>query len=146
MGDAPTSVSQYLAGHLGNLTPEQQKSLETFKESLANAGLYSPAVDSQDSSHDDPTLLWVTKLTKIKMHVCLLLWFWCRRFLRARGFNVEAAQKQFTDAENWRKKHDVHKLYHGMSAEIIEHTKRFYPRWTGRRDKVWHNDFETARI
>jgi len=115
MGDAPTSVSQYLAGHLGNLTPEQQKSLEAFKESLANAGLYSSAVDSRDSSHDDPTLL---------------------RFLRARAFNVAAAQRQFTDAENWRKKHDVHNLYHEMSAEIIENAKRFYPRWTGRRDKL----------
>jgi len=60
----------------------------------------------------------------------------CRRFLRARGFNIAAAQKQFTDAENWRKKHDVHKLYHGMSVEIIEQSRRFYPRWTGRRDKV----------
>ena len=60
----------------------------------------------------------------------------CRRFLRARGFNIAAAQKQFTDAENWRKKHDVHKLYRGMSVEIIEQSRRFYPRWTGRRDKV----------
>ena len=60
----------------------------------------------------------------------------CRRFLRARGFNIAAAQKQFLDAENWRKKHDVHKLYHGMSVETIEHARRFYPRWTGHRDKV----------
>ena len=59
-----------------------------------------------------------------------------RRFLRARGFNIAAAQKQFTDAENWRKKYDVHKLYQGMNVETIEHARRFYPRWTGRRDKV----------
>ena len=75
MGDAPTSVSQYFAGHLGNLTLEQEKSLEAFKESLAKAGLYSSAIDGQDASHNDPTLLWVTKLAKTKMRVCLPLWF-----------------------------------------------------------------------
>ncbi|KIM42946.1 hypothetical protein M413DRAFT_392210 [Hebeloma cylindrosporum] len=115
MGDVSTSTSLPLAGHLGNLTPEQEKSLETFKESITKAGLYTPAIGVQDASHDDPTLL---------------------RFLRARGFNIAAAQKQFTDAENWRREHDVEKLYHGMSAEVIEHAKRFYPRWTGRRDKL----------
>jgi len=57
MGDISTSISQPLAGHLGNLTPEQEKSFETFKESLATAGLYTPALDGQDASHDDPTLL-----------------------------------------------------------------------------------------
>jgi hypothetical protein len=59
MGDLSTSISHSkpLAGHLGNLTPEQEKSLETFKESLVEAGLYTPAVDGQDASHDDPTLL-----------------------------------------------------------------------------------------
>ena len=59
MGDVSTSIfhSQLLAGHLGNLIPEQEKSLGTFKENLAKAGLYTPAIDGQDASHDDPTLL-----------------------------------------------------------------------------------------
>ena len=59
MGDLSASIphSQLLAGHLGNLTPEQEKSFETFKESLTQAGLYTPAIDGQDASHDDPTLL-----------------------------------------------------------------------------------------
>ena len=57
MGDLSTFISQSLTGHLGSLTPEQEKSLETFKESLAKAGFYTPAIDGQDASHDDPMLL-----------------------------------------------------------------------------------------
>ena len=73
MGDASTSVSQYLAGHLGNLTSEQEKRLETFKQDLAKAGLYTQAIDSQDASHDDPTLLWVTKRKRKCLCECLSL-------------------------------------------------------------------------
>jgi len=59
MGDVSTSISHFqpLEGHLGNLSTAQEKSLEAFKESLTKAGLYSPAIDGQDASHDDPTLL-----------------------------------------------------------------------------------------
>jgi hypothetical protein len=59
MGDLSTSIShsQPLAGHLGNLTPEQEQSLEAFKASLAKVGLYTPAIESRNASHDDPTLL-----------------------------------------------------------------------------------------
>jgi hypothetical protein len=66
MADASTStsVSQHLAGHLGNLTPEQEMGLDAFKESLAKAGLYTSATDSKDASHDDPTLLWVAKFNE----------------------------------------------------------------------------------
>ncbi|CAA7265448.1 unnamed protein product [Cyclocybe aegerita] len=107
--------SLLLAGHLGNLTIEQEKALETFKENLAKAGLYTPAREKEKASHDDPTLL---------------------RFLRARSFNPTAAQKQFSECENWRKTHQICKLYYKMSDEDVEHAQRFYPRWTGRRDKL----------
>lgn len=60
----------------------------------------------------------------------------CRRFLRARGFDPVHAQKQFSDAEAWRKQYAVDKLYTSFDAEEIESFKRFYPRWTGRRDKA----------
>lgn len=60
----------------------------------------------------------------------------CSRFLRARSFNPAAAQKQFADAESWRKKHDVDKLYEELKPDEMLQSQRFYPRWTGRRDKV----------
>ncbi|PPR07267.1 hypothetical protein CVT26_012427 [Gymnopilus dilepis] len=113
--ESNTELVRQLKGHLGNLTPEQEQALSTFKENLIKADLYKPGTESQKPSHDDPTLL---------------------RFLRARSFNPAAAQKQFTDTENWRKKHDVPRLFYEISDEDFEHSKRFYPRWTGRRDKL----------
>ncbi|KAF8636205.1 hypothetical protein AX17_003692 [Amanita inopinata Kibby_2008] len=104
------------AGHLGHLTDTQQTALTTFKQNLASANLYTPAsTTGSPPSHDDTTLL---------------------RFLRARNFNPSAAQKQFADAESWRKEHDVNGLYASFDAEEFELAKRFYPRWTGRRDKT----------
>ncbi|CAA7265447.1 unnamed protein product [Cyclocybe aegerita] len=112
-----SSLSQHLVlpGHLGNLTLEQEQALTIFKENLIKANLYTPGGEGQEASHDDPTLL---------------------RFLRARGFNPTAAQKQFADSESWRKKHNVPKVYHELTPEDMEHAQRFYPRWTGRRDKL----------
>ncbi|RDB15322.1 Sec14 cytosolic factor [Hypsizygus marmoreus] len=103
------------AGHLGNLTASQQEALDTFKAALTKSGLYTPATDhSSVASHDDTTLL---------------------RFLRARAFNPAAARNQFADAEAWRKRHDVDALYSSFEVDEFERSKRFYPRWTGRRDK-----------
>lgn len=59
-----------------------------------------------------------------------------RRFLRARSWQPHLAQEQFQDAENWRLNHDVNNLYATFDLEEFEYAKRFYPRWTGRRDKV----------
>ena len=47
-----------LAGHLGNLTPEQEQALETFRQDLTTAALYTPADDDRSASHDDATLLY----------------------------------------------------------------------------------------
>jgi len=59
------------------------------------------------------------------------------RFLRARAFHPDAALEQFRNAEKWRKLHDVDNLYAtGFTDEEFEDAKRFYPRWTGRRDRV----------
>ncbi|KDR82392.1 hypothetical protein GALMADRAFT_237674 [Galerina marginata CBS 339.88] len=115
MSSPESDLSHQLRGHLGNLTADQEQAFTTFKDNLTKANLYTPPTEDQEASHDDPTLL---------------------RFLRARSFNPAAAQKQFTDAENWRKKHDVSNLFYEASAEDIDHSKRFYPRWTGRRDKL----------
>jgi len=121
MSPVPTSTVtvDVLAGHLGHLTAEQEAALATFKENLTKDKLYSvPEGDGQapgtKPSHDDPTLL---------------------RFLRARHFDPVKAQKQFADAEAWRAKHDVDNLFATFPADEFETARRFYPRWTGRRDK-----------
>ena len=59
-----------------------------------------------------------------------------RRFLRARGFSPAHAQTQFAATQQWRKDHDVDRLYPTFEVDEFEEAKRFYPRWTGRRDKV----------
>ncbi|KAF8552744.1 CRAL/TRIO domain-containing protein, partial [Imleria badia] len=57
------------------------------------------------------------------------------RFLRARLFNLEKAEKLFARAEAWRKQHNVDALFKSFDADELESSRRFYPRWTGRRDK-----------
>jgi len=113
--ESDPELIRQLKGHLGNLTTEQQQALSTFKENLIKADLYKPGAKDEKPSHDDTTLI---------------------RFLRARSFNPAAAQKQFADTENWRKKYDVSRLFYEIDVEDFEHSKRFYPRWTGRRDKL----------
>jgi hypothetical protein len=55
-----SDYSKLLAGHLGHLTPSQEKSLETFKQNLQKANLYNPTSDNRGSpSHDDTTLLYL---------------------------------------------------------------------------------------
>lgn len=44
--------------------------------------------------------------------------------------------KQFADSEAWRAKHRVTALYASFPTDEFETARRFYPRWTGRRDKV----------
>lgn len=59
-----------------------------------------------------------------------------RRFLRARRFDPQKAMKQFADSEAWRRKHNVDALYATFPPDEFENARRFYPRWTGRRDRV----------
>ncbi|KAF5377368.1 hypothetical protein D9757_008018 [Collybiopsis confluens] len=103
-----------LSAHVGHLTGEQSDALAEFKTKLADVKLYRPVLDGQPASHDDPTLL---------------------RFLRARRFDVEKAKKQFADTEMWRTEHDIDTLFRTFDPEEFEDARRFYPRWTGRRDK-----------
>lgn len=58
------------------------------------------------------------------------------RFLRARRFDPDRALKQFSDAEAWRKQHNVDELYRTFPVEEMELAKKYYPTWTGRRDMV----------
>ncbi|KAI0265711.1 CRAL-TRIO domain-containing protein, partial [Gloeopeniophorella convolvens] len=89
--------------------------LDQLRRSLADAHLYTPASPTAPASHDDATLL---------------------RFLRARKYDPAKAHKQFAATEAWRAEHDVARLYATFDPAELEAAKRFYPRWTGRRDKL----------
>ncbi|KAJ7750957.1 CRAL/TRIO domain-containing protein [Mycena maculata] len=114
MGDSETIGNSpgfdIFAGHLGHLSPSQESAFVAFKQALGDAKLY----DDAGPSHDDPTLL---------------------RFLRARSWDPAAALKQFSDSHAWRNKHDVDNLFATFDSAELEDSRRFYPRWTGRRDK-----------
>ncbi|KAH9971986.1 CRAL/TRIO domain-containing protein [Lactifluus volemus] len=88
--------------------------LDQFKLILEQDQLYTPQSPHAQPSHDDATLI---------------------RFLRARKFDAVKAHKQFAAAEAWRRENDVLNLYVSFDSDELESAKRFYPRWTGRRDK-----------
>ncbi|KAK4698620.1 hypothetical protein P7C70_g7652, partial [Phenoliferia sp. Uapishka_3] len=46
-----------LAGHLNHLTPAQVTALDEFRTKLAADDFYTPAIDSEEASHDESTLL-----------------------------------------------------------------------------------------
>ncbi|KAJ7465272.1 CRAL/TRIO domain-containing protein [Mycena latifolia] len=110
MGD-PSAAFNIFSGHFGHLSTSQEDALTTFKRLLVDKKLHDP---DHPSAPDDPTLL---------------------RFLRARSWDPAAALKQFSDAEAWRRKHDVDNLFATFDSAELENTRRYYPRWTGRRDK-----------
>ena len=58
-GGSATTVTHLMAGHLGNLTAQQEQAFSTFKENLIKANLYTPPSENHEASHDDPTLLCV---------------------------------------------------------------------------------------
>ena len=55
---ATTGTTHSMAGHLGNLTAEQDRAFSTFKENLIKADLYTPPSEGHEASHDDSTLLF----------------------------------------------------------------------------------------
>lgn len=59
----------------------------------------------------------------------------CRRFLRARKFDPTKALKQFSDQEAWRKQYNVDELYRTFPVDEMEGAKKYYPTWSGRRDR-----------
>ena len=56
-GGSATTITLSMAGHLGNLTAQQEQAFSTFKENLIKANLYTPHSETHEASHDDPTLL-----------------------------------------------------------------------------------------
>ncbi|KAH8114662.1 CRAL/TRIO domain-containing protein [Phellopilus nigrolimitatus] len=114
MSNKPLHVGRSFNGHLGRLSAEQEATLAEFKENLAKADLYTPVTEGSKASHDDATVL---------------------RFLRARRFDPVKAQKQFADRAAWEKEHDVYRLFANFPSDEFENSRRYYPRWTGRRDR-----------
>ena len=60
----------------------------------------------------------------------------CRRFLRARSFSVPDALQQFRASSTWRQQTNVDEIYSSMPVDEFEESRAFYPRWTGRRDRL----------
>ncbi|KAJ5108559.1 hypothetical protein N7456_005234 [Penicillium angulare] len=112
--------TEWLAGHLNHLTPEQEEKLVEFKKVCAENGYYTAAVEPAEgveekpASHHDATML---------------------RFLRARKFDVEGAWGQFKETEDWRKENAIESLYANIGVDSYEASRRMYPQWTGRRDR-----------
>lgn len=46
-----------LSGHLGHLSPDQERAFASLTHLLHTAHLYSPPTDAAPASHDDPTVL-----------------------------------------------------------------------------------------
>lgn len=129
------------------VSDDRAQSLEAFKAKLRNAGLYQPASNDTAASHDDITLLYVP-VFEIRSVIEFDSGLRClgRRFLRARRYDVDKAQKQFSDTEAWRKQHNVDELFRTFEVNEMESARRFYPRWTGRRDKVRWNLLRSSAI
>ncbi|KAF3124306.1 hypothetical protein TWF225_001346 [Orbilia oligospora] len=108
-----------LFGRLGHLSDEQASALVDFKILLSDKQLFSPEViidekRSIPATHEDAYLL---------------------KFLRAGRFNLTAAFRQFETTEKWRKNGAVDQIYDTFDVKEFEETRKYYPQWTGRRDK-----------
>ncbi|KAK6345760.1 hypothetical protein TWF718_007667 [Orbilia javanica] len=108
-----------LFGRLGHLSDQQTAALTDFKVLLLDKQLYSPEViidekGSVPATHEDALLL---------------------KFLRASRFNLVPALRQFETTEKWRKDGAINEIYDGFDVKEFEETRKYYPQWTGRRDK-----------
>ncbi|KAK6504537.1 hypothetical protein TWF481_006478 [Arthrobotrys musiformis] len=108
-----------LVGRLGHLSDEQASALIDFKVLLSDKQLYNPEViidekKSIPATHEDAYLL---------------------KFLRAGRFNLAAALRQFETTDRWRKGGAVDDIYNDFDVKEFEETRKYYPQWTGRRDK-----------
>ncbi|KAK7445188.1 cytosolic factor, phosphatidylinositol/phosphatidylcholine transfer protein [Stygiomarasmius scandens] len=95
-------------GHVGNLTPEQEKALEELKEEIKKEGAWV------EERMDDATVL---------------------RFLRARKWNVANAKTMFLSAEQWRKDFGVEELMNNFDFKEKEEVDKYYPQFYHKTDK-----------
>lgn len=102
-----------LKGRPGHLDEVQQKAFDEFKQKAEEG--FAKEGSGQRKWFDDTTLL---------------------RFLRARSFSVPKALQQFQSSSAWRHQTKVDEIFASMPVEEFEASRAFYPRWTGRRDKL----------
>lgn len=95
-------------GRLGNLTQEQQQTLEKFKQEIKDAGYFV------EERMDDATLL---------------------RFLRARKWDVALAKKMLIDAEDWRKRKNVDDIVKNFKFDEKKLVDKYYPQYYHKQDK-----------
>ncbi|KAG0287603.1 cytosolic factor, phosphatidylinositol/phosphatidylcholine transfer protein [Linnemannia gamsii] len=98
-----------LPGRVGNLTAEQQHTLDEFKDLIKAEGIFVP------ERHDDHYIL---------------------RFLRARKFSIPNTHKMFVDCENWRKELQVDTLIDTFVFQEEEAVRNCYPRYYHNIDKA----------
>lgn len=104
------STYQPPPGRLGNLTPEQQATLDQFRTDLkADANF-----PWNDERHADPHLL---------------------RFLRARKFNIPASKTMIYNFEKWRKDFGVDEIVKDFKFTEKEEVNRYYPQYYHKTDK-----------
>lgn len=94
-------------GRPGNLDASQQEALDTFRNTIQHKGIFNP------ERHDD---------------ACLC------RFLRARKWDLAAAEAMFTEAEKWRKDFKVEELYHSFEYPEKEDVDKYYPQYYHKTD------------
>ncbi|CAG8569586.1 9012_t:CDS:2, partial [Acaulospora colombiana] len=99
-------------GHLGNLTPEQQQTLEQFRKALSS----DPNFPWNAQRHTDAYLL---------------------RFLRARKFNLDLAKQMIYAAEQWRKDFGVDEIVNHPESldEEKKEVNKLYPQYYHKIDK-----------
>ncbi|WFD42864.1 hypothetical protein MPSI1_001514 [Malassezia psittaci] len=95
------------AGRPGNLTPTQQHQLQKFRADLQQKGVYTP------DRHDD---------------ACLC------RFLRARKWDLAAAEEMLMEAEKWRKENKVDELYATFTFPEKKAVSELYPKFYHKTD------------
>ncbi|KAE8266152.1 hypothetical protein A4X09_0g6198 [Tilletia walkeri] len=124
-------------GHIGNLTPAQQKALDELTARLKEAGMLDDnsqaataaqrqrhAAAGSDAANGDAADVVGDEEEYPHQPVMLL------RFLRARQFNVEAAQAMYAKAAAWRKEVDIDRCleeFHFSEQEAVaSHGWRMY--------------------
>lgn len=104
-----TPVTSTQPGRPGSLSPGQQHTLNKFRKSIQDKGLFVP------ERHDDPCLC---------------------RFLRARKWDLAATESMFVEAEQWRRNEKVDELYETFRFPEKEAVQKIYPQYYHKTDNV----------
>ncbi|KAH8091058.1 CRAL-TRIO domain-containing protein [Cristinia sonorae] len=107
---AQTTYTNYkpLSGRLGNLTPEQERTLEKLREELQTEGYFVA------ERMGDATLL---------------------RYLRARKFDLEKAKAMILASEQWRKDFGVDDILRTFDFKEAAEVDKYYPQYYHKVDK-----------